>query len=100
MNIIALLQYTFTKVFETFSHNWYLLLISILVSAALKLYVDQEAISRFLRRNTRNSVLLSTGVAVATPFCSCGTTAVVLGMMASTIPWAPIVAFMVASPLT
>jgi uncharacterized membrane protein YraQ (UPF0718 family) len=100
MDILSLLQYTFTKVLETFSHNWYLLIISILVSAALKLYVDQDAIARFLRRNARNSVLLSTGVAVATPFCSCGTTAVVLGMMASTIPWAPIVAFMVASPLT
>jgi len=100
MNIISLLQYTFSKVVETFSHNWYLLLISILISAALKLYVDQDAIARFLRRNTKNSVFLSTGVAVATPFCSCGTTAVVLGMMASTIPWAPIVAFMVASPLT
>jgi uncharacterized protein len=100
MDIISLLQYTFGKVVETFSHNWWLLLISILISAALKLYVDQDAIARFLRRNTKNSVLLSTGVAVATPFCSCGTTAVVLGMMASTIPWAPIVAFMVASPLT
>ena len=100
MDIISLLQYTFGKVLETFSHNWFLLLISIVISAALKLYVDQDAIARFLRRNTRNSVLISTGVAVATPFCSCGTTAVVLGMMASTIPWAPIVAFMVASPLT
>ena len=100
MDIISLLQYTFGKVIETFSHNWYLLLISIIVSAALKLYVDQDAIARFLRRNTKNSVLISTGVAVATPFCSCGTTAVILGMMASTIPWAPIVAFIVASPLT
>ena len=100
MDIISLLQYTLGKVLETFSHNWPLLLISIVISAALKLYVDQHAIGRFLRRNTRNSVLISTGVAVATPFCSCGTTAVVLGMMASTIPWAPIVAFMVASPLT
>src|SRR5512133_2746877 len=100
MDIISLLQYTFSKVIETFSHNWYLLLISIIVSAALKLYVDQDAIARFLRRNTKNSVLVATGVAVATPFCSCGTTAVILGMMASTIPWAPIVAFMVSSPLT
>jgi uncharacterized membrane protein YraQ (UPF0718 family) len=100
MDIISLLQYTFGKVIETFSHNWWLLLISIFISAALALYVDQDAVARFLRRNTKNSVLLSTGVAVATPFCSCGTTAVVLGMMASTIPWAPIVAFMVASPLT
>jgi uncharacterized membrane protein YraQ (UPF0718 family) len=100
MDIISLLQSTFDKVLETFSHNWWLLLISIIISAALKLYVDQDAIARFLRRNTKNSVLLSTGVAVATPFCSCGTTAVILGMMASTIPWAPIVAFMVSSPLT
>jgi uncharacterized membrane protein YraQ (UPF0718 family) len=100
MDIISLLQYTFGKVLETFSHNWSLLLISILISAALKLYVDQDAIARFLRRNTKNSVLMSTGVAVATPLCSCGTTAIVLGMMASTVPWAPIVAFLVASPLT
>jgi uncharacterized membrane protein YraQ (UPF0718 family) len=100
MDINSLLQYSFGKVIETFSHNWPLLLISIIISAALKLYVNQDAIARFLRRNTQNSVLISTGVAVATPFCSCGTTAVVLGMMASTIPWAPVVAFMVASPLT
>jgi uncharacterized protein len=100
MNIIPLLQSTLDKVLLTFSHNWYLLLISIIISVAFKLYVDQDAVASFMRRNTKNSVLLSTGVAVTTPFCSCGTTAVVLGMMASTIPWAPIVAFMVASPLT
>lgn len=100
IDTITLLQYTFSKVIETFSHNWYLLLISIAISAALKLYIDQDAIARFLRRNTKNSVFAATGVAVGTPFCSCGTTAVILGMMASTIPWAPIIAFMVASPLT
>ena len=100
MDIVALLQYSVGKVIETFAHNWYLLLISIVISAALKLYINQDAIAGFLRRNTRNSVLISTAVAVGTPFCSCGTTAVVLGMMASTVPWAPIVAFLVASPLT
>jgi uncharacterized membrane protein YraQ (UPF0718 family) len=100
MDITTLLQEAFVKVIGTFSHNWYLLLISIIVSAGLKFYVDQDAIAGFLRRNTRNSVLVATGIAVATPFCSCGTTAIVLGMMASTIPWAPIVAFIVSSPLT
>jgi hypothetical protein len=100
MDFATLFQYAFDKVIETFSNNWFLLLLSILASAAIKAYVDDAAVSRFLRRNTKNSVLLSTGVAVATPLCSCGTTAIVLGMMASTIPWAPIVAFLVASPLT
>ena len=100
MDIITLLQYATIKLFETFANNWVLLLLSILISAAIKVYVDEDAIARFLRRNTKNSVIMSTGVAVATPLCSCGTTAIVLGMMASTIPWAPIVAFLVASPLT
>jgi uncharacterized protein len=100
MNIISLLQYTISKVLETFSHNWFLLVLSIVISAALKLYIDQDSIARFLRRNTKNSILMSTGVAVTTPLCSCGTTAIVLGMMASTVPWAPIVAFLVSSPLT
>lgn len=45
-------------------------------------------------------MLASTAVAVTTPLCSCGTTAVILGMMAGNMSWAPIVAFMVASPLT
>ena len=48
MDIISLLQYTIGKVIETFAHNWYLLLISIIISAALKLYVDQDAIGRKL----------------------------------------------------
>ncbi|HET9909152.1 MAG TPA: permease [Anaerolineales bacterium] len=100
MDIITLLQYATNKLFETFANNWVLLLLSILISAAIKVYLDEDAIARFLRRNTKNSVIMSTGVAVATPLCSCGTTAIVLGMMASTIPWAPIVAFLVASPLT
>lgn len=100
MDIATLLQDAFAKVIGTFSHNWYLLVISIMISAALKFYVDQDAIARFLRRNTKNSVLMATGVAVGTPFCSCGTTAIVLGMMASTVPWAPIVAFLVSSPLS
>lgn len=81
-------------------HNWPYLLVGIVMTAILKLYVDAEKISAFLRRFRGVGIFASTGVAVATPLCSCGTTAVVLGMMASTMPWAPIVAFMVASPLT
>lgn len=81
-------------------HNWPYLLLSILIASALKIYVDQEKVSAFLRRNSHTGVLAATTAAVATPFCSCGTTAIILGMMAGMMPWAPIIAFMVASPLT
>ncbi len=68
-------------------HNWPYLLVGIVISALLKVYVDTEKISAFLRRFRGMGVLAATGVAVGTPLCSCGTTAVVLGMMASTMPW-------------
>lgn len=100
MNLVETFLFALGKAWETFLGLWPLLLLSVLVSVALKLFVDQDRVARFLRRNQRNGVVMSTALAVATPFCSCGTTAVVLGMMASTIPWAPIVAFLVASPLT
>lgn len=100
MFIINLLQETLFKVFETFVHNWPFLLASVLISVAIKLYLNQEQVSHFLQKYRRGSVFMATAAAVTTPLCSCGTTAVVLGMMASVMPWAPIVAFMVASPLT
>lgn len=91
---------TFTEVWTSFTHNWPFLVVSVLVAAALKLYADPEKVSAFLIRHKKAGILGATAAAVGTPLCSCGTTAVVLGMMASLIPWAPIVAFMVASPLT
>ena len=100
MQLFEVFQFALLKVWETFSGLWILLLISILTSVFFKLYIDEDKAASFLKRNQRNSVVMSTAIAVGTPFCSCGTTAVVLGMMASTIPWAPIVAFLVASPLT
>jgi uncharacterized protein len=88
------------QVFTTFAHNWLFLLISIMVASLLKLYLDADRAAAFLKKYNRAGVAGATAVAVATPLCSCGTTAVILGMMASTMPWAPIIAFMVASPLT
>lgn len=100
MQLLETSQFALGKVITTLAELWPLLLLSVLVSALLKLYMDQDRVARFLRRNERNGVVMSTALAVGTPFCSCGTTAIVLGMMASTVPWAPIVAFLVASPLT
>jgi uncharacterized membrane protein YraQ (UPF0718 family) len=101
MNLIlgAAIQ-AITDVLLSLQHNWPYLLVSILIASALKQYVDLDKTSAFLKRNSKAGVLAATAAAVATPLCSCGTTAVTLGMMAGMMPWAPIVAFMVASPLT
>jgi uncharacterized membrane protein YraQ (UPF0718 family) len=96
----TVLTTTAAQVLTTFAHNWPFLLVGAVVAAALKLYAGERAIANAFRRHRATSVLLATGVAVATPLCSCGTIAVVLGMMATSMPWAPVVAFMAASPLT
>lgn len=98
--LLNLVLKSIEQVWLTVQHNWPFLVLSVVIATALKLFVDTEKISAFLARHRRAGVLAATGAAVGTPLCSCGTTAVVLGMMASTMPWAPIVAFMVASPLT
>jgi uncharacterized protein len=88
------------QVLASISHNWPYLLLGIVSASAIKLYVGTDRIAALFRRRTSVAVGGSVTAAVATPFCSCGTTAVVLSMLASSVPWAPIVAFMVASPLT
>jgi uncharacterized membrane protein YraQ (UPF0718 family) len=98
--LLNLANTAFTQTIVSLAHNWPYLLASILVAAALKAFVDTDKVAAFLQRYGGASVFAATGAAVATPFCSCGTTAVILGMMASTMPLAPIVAFMVASPLS
>ena len=98
--IIALLDLSIARTFESLAHNWPYLLASIIVAAALKTFLKSDSVSAFLFRFRKAGVAAATVAAVTTPFCSCGTTAVVLGMMASTMPLAPIVAFMVASPLS
>jgi hypothetical protein len=97
---LELLSKTVGQVGHALAANWPFLLVSAVVAAALRIHASGEGVSGFLRRHRRGSVLAATAAAVTTPLCSCGTTAVVLGMMAGSIPWAPIVAFMVASPLT
>ncbi len=84
----------------SFLHNWPYLVVSVVIAALMKVYLDQDQAAAFLKRYSQLGVVAATAVAVTTPLCSCGTTAVILGMLAGNMSWAPIVAFMVASPLT
>jgi uncharacterized membrane protein YraQ (UPF0718 family) len=100
LTIVQLLETTLDKVLLTFAHNWPFLLASIAIGILIKLYLDKDRVAAYLRDHQKGGVVLATAVAVGTPLCSCGTTAIVIGMMASMMPWAPIVAFMVSSPLS
>ena len=87
-------------VWLTVLHNWPFLLLSVVVASVIQVYVGTDRLAGWMRGRTRRAVVGAVGLGALTPFCSCGTTAVVLGAMASAVPWAPLVAFMVSSPLT
>jgi uncharacterized protein len=87
-------------VWTTVVHNWPYLLLSIVVASVVQVYVKPDRLAAWLRRRTWVAVLAAVALGALTPFCSCGTTAIVLGALASSVPWAPIVAFMASSPLT
>lgn len=88
------------QVLASLAHNWPFLAVSVVIAAALKLYLKPASISAFLNRRRTAGIVGATAAAVVTPLCSCGTTALALGMIANLMPWAPIVAFIAASPLT
>lgn len=87
-------------VWATFTNVWPFLAASIVIASVLVVYVGTDRLAAWLRKSTPIAVVGAVALATLTPFCSCGTTAVVLGAMASHVPWAPVVAFMVSSPLT
>lgn len=87
-------------ILSTLRLTWPFLLISIVAAAGLTTYVGTERLERWLRRRLWVGIVGAVALASLTPFCSCGTTAVLIAGLASSTPWAPLVAFMVASPLT
>lgn len=98
--LIDLAGRVLADVIATFARVWPFLLVSVVAAAVVSVYVGTERVSALLHRRalvaTGGAVLLAT----LTPFCSCGTTAILVGGLAAASPWAPLVAFMVASPLT
>lgn len=101
MTFLNMLLVSVGQMWETFRAIWPYLLASVFISAAMRRYISAERVNRWLQKYHRTSILAATGVAVSTPLCSCGGgIAVALSMIAVSIPWGPLVAFITASPLT
>jgi uncharacterized membrane protein YraQ (UPF0718 family) len=98
--VIDLLGRVTGDVLGTLARVWPFLLISVVAAAVVSVYVGTDRMSRLLKRRGAAATGGAVALATLTPFCSCGTMAVLLGMLAAAAPWAPLVAFMVASPLT
>lgn len=97
--IPEIMNKTLMAVITSLSHNWIPLGFAILTAAVLKAHVDTEKLKETILRKTNISILGSVALGAFTPFCSCGTMALVIGMLTTTLPWGPIMAFLTSSPL-
>jgi len=88
-----------TAVYTSLCHNWAALSVAILMACAIKVYVNSQKLTKFLLRKSKVSVAAAVLLGTFTPFCACGTMAVILGMLSTTLPWGPVMAFLTSSPL-
>ncbi|MCR4398878.1 MAG: permease [Firmicutes bacterium] len=84
---------------EGISHNALYLAVGILLAACMQALVDRARLMALMRRSGWAGIVLATAAGSLTPLCSCATTAVILSLVASGVPWAPVVSFLVSSPL-
>jgi uncharacterized membrane protein YraQ (UPF0718 family) len=80
-------------------HNWMPLSVAMLVAAIMKVYVNPEKLKTFLLKKAHVSIWASVAFGAFTPICACGTMAVIIGMLTTTLSWSPIMAFLTSSPL-
>lgn len=87
------------EVIGSLIHNWLPLSLAIVIAAIMKVYIDSEKLKKALLQKPYVSIWASVTVGAFTPLCACGTMAVIVGMLTTTLPWGPIMAFLTSSPL-
>ena len=80
--------------------DWWILLLGIMIAVGVKVYVDSERLRDWMNKKSGKSIFGTIGFGAFTPLCACGTMAVILSMFVSSLPWGPVMAFLVSSPLT
>lgn len=88
-----------TGVLNYLRADWYILLLGTMVAVVFSVYVDANKLRKFLHKRAGVSISSSLALAALTPLCACGTIAVIIGMFVAKLPWAPVMAFLITSPL-
>jgi uncharacterized membrane protein YraQ (UPF0718 family) len=80
-------------------HNWLPLTSAIVAASFMTVYIKPEKIKQILLKRSNLSIPATVTFGALTPFCACGTMAIIIGMLTTALPWGPIMAFLTSSPL-
>jgi uncharacterized protein len=98
-HLISFFSGLFAFVAESIAHNGLFILLSIIMASSISVYSNKEKLKNYFLRQTKFLVPGSTLFGAITPFCACGTMAVLFSFISTALPWGPIMAFLVSSPL-
>lgn len=99
LRVTAFMGELLVEVIGSLAHNWLPLTAAIIIASVVKVYVNTEKLKSALLRRSNVSIPASVAFGAFTPLCACGTTAVIIGMLTTTLPWGPVMAFLTSSPL-
>lgn len=97
--ISGLMADTIKSVLTSLYHNWIPLSLAILTASFMKVFVNADKLKDSFLKKPKISILASVTFGAFTPLCACGTMAVVIGLLATALPWGPVMAFLTSSPL-
>ncbi len=98
--MVKIISELFWTVVAYLRADWSFLLIGILVAVSINVYLDPEKFRKWMEQRAGASIWGSIAFGAFTPLCACGTMAVLLSMFMGALPWGPVMAFLVSSPLT
>lgn len=75
------------------------LLLSIMTAAYLKASGADQLVALAFSGNQTKAIVIASLVGALSPFCSCGVIPLVAALLASGVPFAPVLAFCIASPV-
>ena len=98
-NIVSFLSGLFSYIFHTLYYDGFYLFISIFIAVLLAVFIKPEKMKALFLKRPQWMIPGSVTIGAVTPLCACGTMAVVLSLLTTALPWGPIMAFLVSSPL-
>lgn len=84
---------------ELFSDLWYFVVLGAVVASLLSCFLPREKLSGFLSKRARSALILSCLIGVASPMPTFAGIPLVAALLTVGVPPAPLIAFLVASPL-
>jgi len=98
-SIISFFSGLFGYIFHTLYYDGFYLFVSIFIAVLMSVFIKPEKAKALFLRRPQWMIPGSVTIGAVTPLCACGTMAVILSLLTTALPWGPIMAFMVSSPL-